>query len=443
MGSDNDNIIIFPRRYVPDTEVIAEEGLPIKKKARRTSPKKRKDFAIPEWTWEFKPRFRRHAFGWKSAPAIKRIKEATAEIKKVARTDKILAADGAVIFLERLSPALEHVDSSSGAIGNAVYSSIKQLTAIIASADAGDELRSDWLDRLWCAIQEDDIPYLESLDDEWGELCAGKALASKWADTLMAGTRNCFESRSSGYFRGTGACLSCLLKAERYEELFELLKMERHGWFSHHVWGARALAATGKTNQAIDYVEENCRDRGREAMSKLCEEILLADGQAERAYENYAIAANQCGTYIGTFRAICKKYPDKSRAEILQRLVRGSPESPGKWFAAAKDAGELEMARELAMRYPCDPKTLTRAARDFQESNAEFARDVGLAALRWMMHGYGYELTGMDVYAAYAATMGAAERCGVADETRAVIRDAVERSGGSQVAEVLRREVLR
>jgi hypothetical protein len=32
--------------------------------------------------WEFKARFRRHAFGWKSQPAITRVKPAVAEIKK-------------------------------------------------------------------------------------------------------------------------------------------------------------------------------------------------------------------------------------------------------------------------------------------------------------------------------------------------------------------------
>src|SRR5690606_33917032 len=74
--------------------------------------------------WEFRARFRRHAFGWKSQPAIKRIKEAVAEIKKVARKDKVLAAEGAVLFLEKVSPALEHVDSSSGSIGTAVNNAI-------------------------------------------------------------------------------------------------------------------------------------------------------------------------------------------------------------------------------------------------------------------------------------------------------------------------------
>lgn len=69
------------------------------------------------YRWEFKARFRRRAFGWRSQPAVQRIKEAVSEIKRVARRDPVLAGEGAVVLLERLSPALEHVDSSSGAIG--------------------------------------------------------------------------------------------------------------------------------------------------------------------------------------------------------------------------------------------------------------------------------------------------------------------------------------
>jgi len=61
--------------------------------------------------WQFAPRFRRHAFGWRSDTPIQRIKEALAEIKLVARIDAPLAAEGAVKFLEKISPALEHVDS--------------------------------------------------------------------------------------------------------------------------------------------------------------------------------------------------------------------------------------------------------------------------------------------------------------------------------------------
>jgi hypothetical protein len=35
--------------------------------------------------WTFKARFRKGAFGWKSAPAVTRVKEAVAELKAVAR----------------------------------------------------------------------------------------------------------------------------------------------------------------------------------------------------------------------------------------------------------------------------------------------------------------------------------------------------------------------
>ena len=64
--------------------------------------------------WTFRARFRRNAFGWRSQPAIKRIKEAVSEIKKEARKDPVLGGEGAVLFLEKVAPALEHVDSSSG-----------------------------------------------------------------------------------------------------------------------------------------------------------------------------------------------------------------------------------------------------------------------------------------------------------------------------------------
>ncbi len=88
------------------------------------------------YAWQFKARFRRHAFGWRSQPAVQRVKEATREIKTVARADPVLAADGAVILLERLSPALENIDSSSGAIGIAVNNAIAELVPMGARAPA-------------------------------------------------------------------------------------------------------------------------------------------------------------------------------------------------------------------------------------------------------------------------------------------------------------------
>jgi hypothetical protein len=44
--------------------------------------------------------------------ATKRLKEAISEIKKVAKSDPITAADGAVSFMERIWPALQGIDGS-------------------------------------------------------------------------------------------------------------------------------------------------------------------------------------------------------------------------------------------------------------------------------------------------------------------------------------------
>ena len=93
------------------------------------------------YKWEFAPRFRSHAFGWRSDTPIQRIKEALAEIKKVGKKEPILAAEGAIILLEKLSPALMQVDSSSGAIGSWVNRAIDTLVPIISNADVDQKVR--------------------------------------------------------------------------------------------------------------------------------------------------------------------------------------------------------------------------------------------------------------------------------------------------------------
>jgi hypothetical protein len=62
--------------------------------------------------WAFTARFRRHAFGWRSQPAIQRVKQAVSEIKMVARGDPALAADGAARTAElSRSRCRDHVES--------------------------------------------------------------------------------------------------------------------------------------------------------------------------------------------------------------------------------------------------------------------------------------------------------------------------------------------
>jgi len=113
----------------------------------------------PAHVWQFKPRFRHNAFGWRSQPAITRVREACAEITNIARHDLALAAEGAVLFIERVSPALERVDSSSGSIGAAVNHAIDELTDIITRAPVDAKTRTKWLERLWDAYASDGMSH--------------------------------------------------------------------------------------------------------------------------------------------------------------------------------------------------------------------------------------------------------------------------------------------
>ena len=249
--------------------------------------------------WQFKARFRRHAFGWKSQPAVQRVKQAVSEIKKVARKDKVLAAEGAVSFFEKVSPALEHVDSSSGAIGSAVNYAIAELVRVISSAPADSKTREKWLQRLFDAHAEDKMPYIEQLADYWGELCASPQLASRWADELLSVTRMALSDDKNlrGHFHGTTACLSALYTAGRYNEIMDVLKTER--FWSYRRWAVKALIAQGKKNEALRYAE-SCRDAwsSHYEIDRFCEEILLSSGLLDEAYQRYGLTANRAGTYL-------------------------------------------------------------------------------------------------------------------------------------------------
>jgi hypothetical protein len=393
--------------------------------------------------WEFEARFRRHAFGWRSQPAVQRVREAVSEIKQVARRDPVLAAEGAVLFLERISPALERVDSSSGAIGTAVNNALRTLVPVIAGTPADPKARESWLERLWAAHEADQMPYIEQLADYWGDLCASKEVASAWADDLVGTTRMALSPDRSlrGHFHGTTACLSALFRAERYEEVVDIVQGECI--WPYKRWGVKALAAMGKRAEALGYAE-SCRGRWTpdHDVDALCEEILLSSGLVDEAYQRYGLRGDRGSTYLATFRAMTKKYPHKDKCQLLADLVGATPGEEAKWFAAAKDAGLYDEALDLARRSPCDPKTLTRTARDFAEKRPPFALDAGLLALHWMARGYGYEVTRADVWAAYTCTMKAADYAHATAGTLERVKQLVSGEGpGGFVRTVLGREL--
>lgn len=349
---------------------------------------------------------------------------------KVARKDPALAAEGAVIFLERVSPALEQVDSSSGAIGSAVHHAITALVPVIAQAPGDGATRDAWLERLWDAHVADEVPYVERLGEHWGDLCASREVASRWADRLLDDTaRSLAPARPARvFFHGTSACLSALLASQRFDELVQLVATET--FWPYTQCGVKALLAQGKKAEALK-LAESCRgpranDRAVDAM---CEQILLSSGLAEEAYRRYGLRAHTAGSYTATFRAVAKQYPDRPALEVLTDLVGTTPGLEGKWFAAAKDAGFLDFAITLARRSPVDPKTLARAARDFSGTDAEFAIEAGMLAIDGFVNGLGFEVTGADVAMAYSGAMQAGTRLGRSADVRRRVAEMLRNNG--------------
>lgn len=398
-----------------------------------------------EHGWEFKARFRKRAFGWQSQPAIARVKQAVSEIKKVAKKDPIVAAEGAIVLIERISPALEQVDGSSGSMGATVNNAIATLVPIIAGASIDDVTREAWLTRLFAAHEADHVPWIERLTDYWGELCAAKAVASAWADKLLPQTRMSLTPNVERrpFFHGTSACLSALFAAERFDELITLLDVDRTIW-DYKQWAAKALLVQGKKAEALRYAEKENERGGDLRIAWFCEELLLSSGMIDEAYARYGLSANQTGTYVGTLHAILKKYPHKQPKDVLADLVASTPGQEGKWFTAAKDIGLYDEAIALARRSPCEPRTLARAATDFVAEQPAFAFEAAMLAMHWLVQGFGYKLERDDVKDVYRAVMGVSRRVGRSTEVKARICElAATAHKLSTVRKVLEEELAR
>ena len=144
-------------------------------------------------------------------------------------------------------------------------------------------------------------------------------------------------------------------------------------------------------------------------------------GRRAEAFDQYALLANQANSNLSTFRALTKKYPELAPEKLLGHLIASTPGEPGKWFATAKTLKLFDRATALAWTSPCDPKTLTRAARDHQVTQPAFAMQAALAALHWMSMGHGYELTGLDVHEAHRLALEAARTAQQLDQAQAAI----------------------
>ncbi len=367
--------------------------------------------------WVFSKRFRRGGFGWRASRLTsERIAEALAEIHAVARHAPVHAADGAVRFLVQLSPALEQVDSSSGALGSATRAAVDALVPVIAQAPANEAMRKKWLEQLFEAIQNDDPPYLELLDERWGDVCSTPEVASRWADRLMDFVRHVHADRRSGKFaftRAESACYSALFAAGRHDELIALIDSDPRPMWHDLLWVGRCKVARGEIDEAIELMAKAVNPWTPMAgLARFAEGALLQAGRRVEAYEKYALAANRATTCLATYRLVSKKYPEIDADRLLTDLIATTPAEEGKWFATAKTLKRFDLAMQLAWKSPCDPKTLIRAARDNVERSPAFSVEVALAALHWICQGRGYELTSLDVQMAYRLASEAGDAVG-------------------------------
>ena len=126
--------------------------------------------------------------------------------------------------MERIWPSLQGIDGSSGALGSAVYRTLKTLIPLVIEAPADRKTRSNWLDRLYEGICEDGVDCLSPVEDQWGAICGKADLANHWADRLLPLLRESWANEQlGGWVKGGSLCLSCLVTTERYEELHGLI----------------------------------------------------------------------------------------------------------------------------------------------------------------------------------------------------------------------------
>ncbi|GEM_PF-69955 len=397
--------------------------------AEPAKTKRTRDRSSPSHKWQFKARFRRDAYGWKgTAPASKRLREAVSEIKKVARKDPVTAADGVVSLFERLWPALEEIDSSSGALGIAVNKAIDALLPILIDAPADLPTRRRWLECLYEAVCDDGVDFLFPVKCRWGEICVYPELVDYWIEFTLPGLELCQRVGGPGnFYEGETICFSCLLEGKRYDKLREVISKRRFPYWPLDRFWAEALARMGRTDEAITYAESrNPQDYEEQSILDFCERTLLEVGREEEAYRKYGLLIRRGNTYLATYRAMVKQYPGRDPEQVLKDLIETSLEK-SKWFAAARQTGHLEIARDCARSGLVEPKTLVTAARDALESDPGFSYEIALRALDLMLRGYGYELAVIDILPAFNILFEAADAMGVSDWAVKSVKELLDR----------------
>lgn len=355
--------------------------------------------ASAKHVWAFQRRLRRGAFGWKNTTARNAMKEALAELRAAARSDPALAAEGCVRLVERIPPAFERVDDSSGALQGDIRKALDLLTELLERSEADEQTHARWLARLWTAYEHDEMPWIEGLADRWGALCITAERAAAEADRLTALEADLPEPAPGEFVSRLHIetpLLSALHRAGRFEAILERLPEASSLWFEEQ-WAIAALRNLGRRAEALRRIREIPADHRGQAAERVAEAILLESGMEEEAWTHHALRAAEDGSRVRWLRTLRERYPRRTPEAILDRLVATTPGSEGRWFAAARQAGMLDAALALAERTPAEPATLITAVKNHAESDPAFAHACGRLAAEGLAAGHAFDPDKIDV----------------------------------------------
>jgi hypothetical protein len=242
---------------------------------------------------------------------------------------------------------------------------------------------------------DDGVQYLSPVEERWGEIAVYPEHMNEYADRFLPRLREVWAADTPGHWIvGHMIALSCLLDVGRYDDLQEVLRLPGGRFWRGQRFGAEALARQGHVDAAVAYAERRrgigVQDYEGWNIDRFCEEVLLRAGRADDAYRLYGRRTGQGSTYLAVFRDTVRRYPDRDRRQVLLDLIDARGEK-GKWFAAARDAGFLDIALECARSGQTDPATLVRAARDLLAKDPAFSATVALLALAGLVQGGGYD----------------------------------------------------
>ena len=142
-----------------------------------------------------------------------------------------------------------------------------------------------------------------------------------------------------------------------------------------------------------------------------CEAILLSYGLVEEAYTRYLREAHRLDPSPAAFLSVAERYRPRQPAEVLVALASGDPLGSARWFDAAVDLGEWDIARSFLGSGPTTSAGVLRAALAHSGTAPAFSLACALAAVKAMAQGAAFKTVRRERREFRAAVKRAAQRC--------------------------------